>query len=81
MSAGCLGWAPEAGGNQGTVVVWPHRTNVETPGPLRVKIEGTFYRLGDTVGVGGGFGELNPSSSLYQQAPEKCRDAKVWLAN
>lgn len=78
---GCLGWAGEDGA-PGTVVVWPHGTNVETPDPLRVKIKGTFYELGDTVEVGGGFAEaLDPSSTLYQQAPESCRSAKLWLAN
>ncbi|MCD9197340.1 hypothetical protein [Aeromicrobium wangtongii] len=78
---GCLGWAGE-NGEPGTVVVWPHGTNVETPDPLRVKIKGTFYELGDTVEVGGGFADgLDPSSTLYQQAPQKCRDAKVWFAS
>lgn len=78
---GCLGWAGE-NGEPGTVVVWPHGTNVETPEPLRVKIKGSFYELGDTVEVGGGYAEaLDPSSTLYQQAPQTCRDAKVWLAN
>jgi hypothetical protein len=79
---GCLGWAPTEDAPEGTVVVWPHGTNVETPDPLRVTIDGKVHAIGDTVKVGGGFAEaLDPSSALYQQAPAACRDAKLWYAS
>lgn len=78
---GCLGWTGADGG-PGTVVIWPHGTNVETPDPLRVKIDGKFYRLGDTIRIGGGeIGPLEKSSYFYDQVPKACRTANVWVAN
>lgn len=79
---GCLGWAPSDGSTVGTVVIWPHGTNIETPDPLRVRIDGTVYELGDTVQIAGGnVGPLKTTSYFYDQVPEACRAADVWLAN
>jgi hypothetical protein len=78
---GCLGWAP-TGSDEGTVVIWPHGTNVETPDPLRVRIKGEIYAIGDTVEVGGGHvGPLEPSGYFYDQVPKSCRTADVFVAN
>ncbi len=78
---GCLGLAP-GGGADDVVVIWPHGTNIETPEPLRVRIEGTVRELGDTVTIGGGGVDgLKPSSYFYDQVSEPCRTSKVWLAN
>ena len=78
---GCLGLAPAAGESKGTVVVWPHGTNIETPDPLRVRIDGTVHDLGDTVRIGGGYTDgLAPDSSFYDQVPAACRTAKVFVA-
>lgn len=79
---GCLGWAPAPGSTQGTVVIWPHGTNVETPDPLRVRIDGKVYELGDSIRIGGGnTGRLEPSSYFYDRVPKGCRTANVFLAN
>lgn len=78
---GCLGLAG-ADGSAGTVVIWPHGTNVETPDPLRVKINGKVYALGDTIEIGGGtVGPLEKSSYFYDQVPKACRTANVWVAS
>lgn len=76
---GCLGWAGEAGE---AVVIWPHGTHVVTPDPLRVNIDGKTYELGDTVEIGGGSsGPLESSSYFYDQVPDACRTAPVFVAN
>lgn len=78
---GCLGWAPSAGDETGTVVIWPHGTTIKTPDPLRVTIDGETYAIGDTIRIGGGeTGRLEPSSSFYDKVPDACRTAKVFVA-
>lgn len=78
---GCLGW-DGADGAPGTIVIWPNGTNLETPDPLRVNIDGKTYRLGDTIRIGGSdIGPLAASSYFYDRVPEGCRAADVWLAD
>lgn len=78
---GCLGIAPASGSGKGTVVIWPHGTNVETPEPLRVRIDGTVRELGDTVEIGGGFvPSIEPDSYFYDQVPDACRSSRVFVA-
>lgn len=76
---GCLGLEGERGTGD-VVVIWPHGTNVETPDPLRVRIEGTVRELGDIITIGGGETDgLKPSSYFYDQVSEACRTSKIWL--
>lgn len=79
---GCLGWAPRRGETAGTVVIWPHGTNVETPEPLRIRVAGKVYGIGDTVRIAGGeIGPLTPSNHFYDKVPKACRSANVFVAN
>ncbi|MBD8605751.1 hypothetical protein IFT73_02685 [Aeromicrobium sp. CFBP 8757] len=79
---GCLGWAPSAGEERGTVVIWPHGTTIKTPDPLRVTVDGTTYELGDSVELGGGtVGPLAPSDHFYDKVPAGCRASDVFVAS
>lgn len=79
---GCLGWAPtEEDTGPGTVIIWPHGTTVQTPDPLRVRVAGKDFAIGDELELGGGFiGPLDEDSYFYDQVPAACRTATAFLA-
>lgn len=78
---GCLG---VRGGTiaSSTVVVWPHGTTVETPEPLRIRVDGSVYGIGDTIEIGDSqIGALERDSYFYDKVPSSCRSAQVFVAN
>jgi hypothetical protein len=76
---GCLGWTGESGD---AVIIWPHGTTVATPDPLRVKVDGTTFKVGDTVELDGVSGApLEASSHFYDLVPEGCRTAATFVVS
>ncbi|RZU32961.1 hypothetical protein [Blastococcus saxobsidens] len=82
VSGGCLG----AGGS---VIVWPHGTEVVDDDPLTIAVPGHgTYGLGDEVEVGGGFvlehssrnWELGPFDVAGVTVPAPCAEHDVFLA-
>lgn len=75
---GCLGVLDRDGRTR--VVVWPHGTTVETPVPLRIKVDGRIYTEGRGITLRGRVAALEPSSYFYDKVPEACRTAEVLTA-
>lgn len=74
---GCLGFAGSGGP---AVVIWPHGTTVATPDPLRVKVDGTTYKLGTAVKLPGDYADpLDRESYFYDRVSEDCRTADVFI--
>lgn len=76
---GCLGITGE---DDPAIVIWPHGTTVATPDPLRVKVDGTVYKIGETVELSGVRSEpLAATSYFHDRVPEACRAAGVLVAS
>lgn len=80
---GCVGIGPENGAlDDSAVVIWPHGTTVTVPEPLTIRVGGKDYEMGDQIEIGGGFtGPLKKSNFFYNQVPEACRTANVFLSH
>jgi hypothetical protein len=75
---GCLGLMGEG---RSFVVVWPHGTTIETPDPLRIRVDGDVHALGDTIELGGGYvDQMSESSPFHDLVPAECRAADVFVA-
>lgn len=75
---GCLGLERTSPPSGPVVVLWPHGT-VATSDPFAVTIDGTTYRLGDVVAVGGGLvPDLIAEDPFWAQTPSTCRDDRFW---
>lgn len=72
---GCLGVVDRDGKTR--VVIWPHGTTIETPVPLRVKVDGSTYAEGQGITLRGDVTGLETSSYFYDKIPEACRTAEV----
>jgi hypothetical protein len=73
-AGGCLGIGD-------TPVVWPEGTTLATrSGRLQLTYEGKTYRIGDTIGMGGGFVTPAQLRTFLKSAPEACNTAKsFWV--
>lgn len=77
---GCLGTRDDGVAAGSRVVIWPHGTTIETPEPLRIRVDGTVYGIGDRIGLEGGPGTIEPSDAFHDRVPEACRTATVFVA-
>jgi hypothetical protein len=75
---GCLGLT-DAGDE--TVIIWPHGTTIETPEPLRIRVGGTVYEVGETMEIKGKPGSIEPSDYFYDNVSKQCRAEDVFVAD
>lgn len=71
----CLG-VTQGGGND-TLVVWPAKADVSDEDGPAVKLNGTTYRLGDEVSLGGGM--VQPGDDQIPEIPSPCATTEVFL--